>query len=421
MNVPGGSSEFRRHLMPCFEAPSGLQIHDAHGMYLETNVGRLLDAESGYWNVGLGHGWLRQGGESSPNYFADVSLVSHPAAEALANRLCMFTESEQVIFLTSGSSAIDCAIRIAFQATTSRRGHRSSVLSIKGAYHGSTALSLLAAGGSYGRWLPTGSLSVTSLGSWAFDPNLTEKDFEQLLDAENVDWPNIACFIFEPIQGAGGVRELNAKAYDAIAKRCLQAGALIVADEVATGIGRAGHLIRTERLAYRPDIVVLGKGLTNGSYPLSAVLLKPSIVDAIQGSTKHTALKYLWGETFGGAPEGCSAALRVLEAIREPGFLPSVRTNSLLMSSILIEALANAPLIEEVRCPDDAMMFGVKLTSKFAADAVRILMIGRGVRVINEGSSVILMPMLLMPNPQLREIASCLRGAIDDAAAPGRT
>lgn len=400
--------------MPCFEPLASLQVLGAHGIYLETNLGRLVDAESGFWNVPLGHGWGTSADASDKDYFSDVSLVTHPAAEALATRLCELTGFERVIFLTSGSAAVDCAIRLSFQATAEGRSIRPSLLSLKGAYHGSTGLALLAASGSYPRWMPVGSMSVTSLGPWVFNSHLNAATAREHLSNLGIDWGSLASFVFEPIQGAGGARQLSPVVFEAIAEQCRDAGTLVIADEVATGIGRAGEIIRSTQYTLSPDIVVLGKGLTNGRYPLSAVLLSKSVVNTIESSTRHTAVRYLWGETFGGTPRGCRTALEVLEEIATTTLLNDVRTRSRFTGTVLKDRLGAIDVVEEIRCPSNSMMFGIKVSTKVIAEAIRMAMLRRGFRVINEGATVLLMPMLRMPKRVLEEMVHELHDAIEE-------
>lgn len=190
----------------------------------------------------------------------------------------------------------------------------------------------------------------------------------------------------------------------------------MIADEVCTGIGRGGFLARSEVYENRPDILVLGKGLTNGEQPLSALLLSESVVSRIESSTNHPSVRYLWGETMGGTPAACMAALAVLEHVSNPTFLGKVRKTAASFKTLLVQTVGPLGPVVEVRAPHGAMMFGVKLASKSVADHACALALAKGVRLICEGSCIVLMPALVMQGRVWKRICSVMADSILEAA-----
>jgi adenosylmethionine-8-amino-7-oxononanoate aminotransferase len=389
--------------MPYYDRDETLpMVTGARGHYVHTSAGRLLDLASGYWSVPLGHGYGPIRNASRRTFFADLSSVRQRAAEELCDRLCDELGYARAILLTSGSSAVDCALRISMQATAAKRVRRNGFVSLKGCFHGSTALGLAVAGAGFDHWLPDSFATVQKPGTWVFDTRVDRRTADDLIDADGLHFSSVSALIVEPIQGAGGVRELAPAAYEALAERCWESGGLVVADEVATGIGRAGYLCRSQLYGKRPDIVVLGKGITNGEAPLSVVLLSQSVVDRIEASTRHTSVKWLWGETYGGSVTGaCDAAMQVLN-ILDDDFLASIRERSFSLGEYLRRQVPLGGAVSAVRTPPDAYMFGIGLETGEQAKRVRQWLQSAGIRVVHEGPNIVLMPMFTMSVRKLK-------------------
>lgn len=239
-------------------------------------------------------------------------------AEALAQRLP--GGLEQVIFGSSGSEAVEAALKTAVVATG-----RSGVLAFEGGYHGMSLGALSASHyretfrapfsgrtGPPARWLP-----------WDAGVSEVEAAFAQELPA---------AVIVEPVQGRGGCRAPTPGWLGSLRKVCDAAGVLLIFDEIFTGFGRAGALVLAGTDAADgvvPDLICLGKGLTSG-FPLSVCVGTVDVMAAwgsSQGEALHTS-------TFLGHPVGCAAALAVLELI-DGGLLEQARSLGRVMEDSL--------------------------------------------------------------------------------------
>jgi acetylornithine/succinyldiaminopimelate/putrescine aminotransferase len=206
------------------------------------------------------------------------------------------------VFGVSGGEAIDLALKLA-------RGHtgKQKIISASGAYHGHTGLALA-----------TGNAKYRD----PFGPNLPGfvqipfNDKKAL--AESVDG-DTAAVIFETIPATFGMPIPDRDFYAYALDLCHQNDALLILDEVQTGLGRTGAMWGFENFDVAPDIFVTGKGLSGGIYPITATCFKPELESFFQKDP------FVHISTFGGAEVGCPVALAVLDITSRPGFLENVR------------------------------------------------------------------------------------------------
>ena len=166
--------------------------------------------------------------------------------------------------------------------------------------------------------------------------------------------PNIAGFLVEPIQGEAGVYTPDENFISKARSLCSEYNVLLIADEIQTGIGRTGSLLavcgncscagdceRQENSYTRPDILILGKAISGGTYPVSAVLCDSSIMDVIQPG-QH-------GSTFGGNPMACSIAMEALEVIRDEKLTQNARHLGELFRTAMQEYIETSTIVLKVR------------------------------------------------------------------------
>jgi predicted acetylornithine/succinylornithine family transaminase len=198
----------------------------------------------------------------------------------------------QAFFCNSGAEANEAALKVARKATG-----RARVVALEGGFHGRT-LGALSATGQPAKWEGFGPL----VPGFAFArPNDVES-----LEAAVAPGGELAAIMLEPVLGEGGIVPLDVEFLSAAAEIAREVGALLVVDEVQTGLGRTGTFFAFEQLGLEPDLVTLAKGLGNG-LPIGALLARDGVADAI-GPGDH-------GSTFGGNPVACAAACAVVEAI----------------------------------------------------------------------------------------------------------
>ena len=226
-------------------------------------------------------------------------FISAQRAE-LAARLAAITpgDIQYTIFGVGGGEAIDCAIKVARGST-----RRLKIVSAFGAYHGHTGLALAAGEAKYRE--PFGPLPPGFV-------QIPFNDVEALAAAVDRD---TAAVIFETVPATLGMPIPAREFYPAVREICDRTGALFIADEVQTGLGRTGRMWGVDCYGVVPDILVTAKGLSGGMYPISATCLRPPLMDFFRDDP------FIHVSTFGGAEIGCAVALAMLDIVTAPGFL----------------------------------------------------------------------------------------------------
>jgi acetylornithine aminotransferase/acetylornithine/N-succinyldiaminopimelate aminotransferase len=256
------------------------------------------------------------------------NLFFHPYQAPLAERLTKASGLPRAFFCNSGTEAVEGCLKFArrfwFTAGTPRR----QFIAFERGFSGRTM----------------GALSTTWDAHYRdpFGPLVPDVRFvsnddpDDLLAAVSED---TAAIIAEPIQGEGGVRPLPPQIVAAIDRACSSTGALYIADEVQSGLGRTGRMFHAASLGLRPDLIAVGKAL-GGGMPIGAVLVSERVAASISPGDH--------GTTYGGNPLACRAALAVLETL-ENGLLDHVRTIGTVFEQGLRELARAHPTVVDVR------------------------------------------------------------------------
>lgn len=322
----------RRHVWHPFTQaatePPPIPIKSAHGANLVGTDGRIyLDLISSWWVNLHGHGEpsiadaiARQARALEQVVFAGFT---HEPAVTLAARLAGLLPQplERVFFSDNGSTAVEVALKLAWQYWRNKGAARRHFLAFEGGYHGDT-FGAMAAGRGSGFYQPFQDLlfDVELLpypATWTGDGEVEAKEAASLaaLDAWlDKNAAATAALIVEPlIQGAGGMRMCRPEFLRGVAARIKQAGALLIFDEVMTGFGRTGDLFAATKAAIVPDIICLAKGLTGGFLPLAVTVATPEIYQAFLASSFDRAFAH--GHSYTANPLGCAAALASLDLL----------------------------------------------------------------------------------------------------------
>lgn len=278
-----------------------------------------------------------------------------------------------VFLCNSGTEAIEAAIKFARILTG-----RKKVVALKRAFHGRTFGALSAT------WNPKYREPFEPLvpGFVHVDPEDTE-ELEKVIDEET------AAFIFEPVQGEGGVYPLSGEYLKLAQELCQKRGALFIADEVQTGFCRTGRFFAFQRYELSPDLVCLAKGMAGG-LPIGAVVLRESLGKI--PSRTH-------GSTFGGNPLSCSAARAAIRFMREN----ELDRRAEVLGKLFIEGLRSisSPIIREVR--GLGLMIGVEL-KKRSAPYLKALA-DEGVLALQAGPTVMrFLPPLVITEEEVRYV-----------------
>ena len=358
------------HLFPCFTR-ADISFTRGDGAWLFGVDGRrYLDFATGIAVTGLGHSHRELVNilASQVRKLWHVSnAVRIPQQEELARLLCETTFADRAFFSNSGAEAIETAIKTArryyFVAGATERYR---IVTFEGGFHGRT-LATIAAGGRKkyleGFGPPMVGFDIVPFG-----------DLNALAAACTAE---TAAVLLEPIQGESGVRTMSVDALREVRRICDRHGALLILDEVQTGVGRTGRLFAYQGTGVTPDILAAAKGLGNG-IPVAACLATEK---AAAGMTPGTH-----GSTFGGNPLAMAVARKVIEIISGESFLAEVRRKGDLLRTGLEALVVDYPgAFAEVR--GDGLLLGVKCVPPLemvvsAARAHRLLAVAAGDNVL---------------------------------------
>jgi len=343
------------------------QLSDAHSFTLTITDPRLPEKElgvtdmfSGMWHMGFGHDDMSAHEDLA---LPTIKYTNNVRDEAVA-MLCELFGYKGVVLGLNGSDATDAAIRIAQSLTG-----RTKVLALEEGYHGCTMAAALAGRDLNRRGLPKTLQELFdggTIGRWAFMETVDEKVMEEELG--KIPWSELGVFIFEPVQGSAGGWRLNPLVYEAIARKCHEHGAFVIADEIMTGIGRCGHLALTQTYQPQPDMLLLGKMLGNG-VPVSAVLVNEAI--ASKQLRLHRTGYYTM--TNAGNLAGCKAILQTLKRVTMPGFLEEIREKIEDLEPVFHAQFIDCPGVKSVRSYGLFLTLGV--SSQELADMVHLALL----------------------------------------------
>jgi adenosylmethionine-8-amino-7-oxononanoate aminotransferase len=343
-------------------------IERGEGVWLYTTGGeKILDACSGGAMVSsLGNGAteiVEAGARQAERiaYFYMDHFTNEPM-EKLADRLIgLAPEMARVRFASSGSEANETALRLARQYHVDRgEADRWKVISPGQAYHGSTMATMALTGRMHTIQEPYSAYLSPHLhippSTWRFDPSGQAALDELDKRLEQAGAGSVAAFFCEPISAAA----LPAYSppdhfWHGLAERRKKHGFLICFDEVVTGMGRVGTWFAYQQMPIEPDIVTVGKGLGAGYAPISAVLCKQHVYEAIAAGSRAFDL----GHTWDGAPQSCAVGLAVVDALESGRLVERVRDRGPRLRDELEGALKGNPMIHEVR--GRGFLLGVEL------------------------------------------------------------
>ena len=321
------------HLLPVY-ARYPIVMDRGEGVYLlDVDGRRYLDMMAGLGVNALGHAHPRMLAAMADQAARLVHLSPHysnPHPSHLAERLCEISGMTGVFFSTGGSEAVEGALKLArsFGARNfSARKHE--IVALRSSYHGRTF----------------GSLSVTGQQKYQadFGPILPgvhfvdRNDIAQLEAAVNSD---TCAILIEPLLGEGGVHECTPAFLQAARRIAKTHGAVLIFDEIQSGLARTGRWFAYEPSGVRPDILILGKPL-GGGLPLSAILVTDDLFHAF-GMARH-------GSTLGGSPFACRLGLEFLSIVEDEDILARVTENGAHLRRRLAEIAASSDVAVEAR------------------------------------------------------------------------
>ena len=398
----------------------------ARGMYYETPDGRqVLDGTAGLWCVNAGHGRERIADAVAAQIrkldYASSFQLGHPLAFECADRITALAprDLDYVFFGNSGSEAVDSALKIAlaYHRANGNAG-RVRLIGRERSYHG-VGFGGVSVGGiakhraAFGNLLPyVDHLPAThdlahqaySRGEPAWGAHLAD----ELLRIINVhDASTIAAVIVEPVAGSTGVLPPPQGYLERLRQICDRHGILLIFDEVITGFGRLGAAFAAQRWGVLPDILTCAKGLTNGSIPMGATLVRSHVYDTVtKAGTGGPELAH--GYTYSGHPVACAAAITTLDIYRDEGLFERAAELAPYWEQAL-HSLKGLPHVVDIR--NCGLLGAVEFEAVpgktgFHAQAVHNAAFERGVLVRGVGESLVASPPLIIERSEIDRLVA---------------
>ncbi len=429
------------HLHP-FSDPAGLKkdgvrvIESAEGVYLRDSDGnRILDGMAGLWCVNLGYGRPELVEAACHQmkelpYYNTFFKTTHNPAIKLAEKLSEITPKHMnhVFFTGSGSECNDTVLRMARHYWASKgQPEKQIFISRENAYHGSTV-----AGASLGGMKPMhkqGGLPIPGIVHiqqpyWygeggdlcpeAFGLKAAQALEEKILELGE---DNVAAFIAEPIQGAGGVIVPPETYWPEIKRILSKYDILLVVDEVICGFGRTGEWFGSDYYSLQPDMMPMAKGMSSGYLPIGGVMVSDRVVDVLEagGDFNH-------GFTYSGHPTAAAVALENIRILQEEKVVENARTTVGPYLQKRWAELANHPLVGETR--GVGMVAALEITNNkeartrfddngTAGTVCRDFCFKNGLVMRAVGDTMIISPPLVISHAEIDELVTKARKCLD--------
>jgi len=376
-----------------FVSGEGALLRDAEG-------GEWLDLLAGIAVVNLGHAHpavTRAVAAQAARLVHTSNLFLTTPGLALAERLTglLGWDDGRVFLAQCGATANEAAIKLARRHGKRQHPGKFRLVALEGSFHGRT-LGALEATGQPAKREPFAPLA-------GFVDHVPADDAEAMARAVG---PDTCAVLLEVVQGEGGVRPVASDVLAAAQDACRRHDALLMLDEVQTGIGRTGSWFAHQQTLLQPDVITLAKGLGNGM-PIGAVVARGRAAEALEPGDH--------GTTFGGNPVTCAAALAVLDTIAAEGLLADVATRAAQFRLGLADLGARTGLVREVR--GLGLLLGVVLDQPLAREVEARC---RAARVIVNAVApdvIRLAPPLVITPSQVEHALEVLTAAIVAAAA----
>ncbi len=391
-------------------------LSKAAGMYYESADGRrILDGVAGLWCCNAGHGHPRIveaiGQSAAALDYAPTFQMGHPRAYELADRLAALApgDLDHVFFTCSGSESVDTALKIAL-AYHRQRGEagRTRLIGRERAYHGvgfggisvggiaanRKQFAALLPGCDHLRHTHDPVRNAFSRGLPAHGAELAD-DLERLVALH--DASTIAAVIVEPVSGSTGVLPPPKGYLERLRAICDRHGILLIFDEVITAFGRLGGAFAAAVFGVVPDLITTAKGLTSGSVPMGAVLVRKGIYEAFMHGPEQS-IELFHGYTYSAHPLAVAAGIATLDVYRDERLFERAAELALYFENA-VHSLATAPHVVDIR--NCGLMAGIELEPRPGQPTVRAMEVLQrcfeaGVLIRATGETLALSPPLII-------------------------
>ncbi len=390
-------STFDEVMLPNYNPSSVIPVKGAGCEVWDSEGKRYLDLAGGIAVNGLGHCHpdLVEALQDQAQQLWHVSNVwtNGPALE-LASKLIDHTFAERVFFCNSGGEANEAALKtVRKYAKDHFSEDKTEIIAFNNSFHGRTMFTV-----------SVGGQPKYTKGFEPLPPGITHIDFNNLELLEQTISDRTCAVMMEPIMAEGGIINGDEAFYRGVRELCDKHNALLIFDEVQTGVGRTGELYAYMGTPIVPDIVTSAKAL-GGGFPIGAMLTTKKIADSMVVGTH--------GSTYGGNPLACRVASKVLDIVTAPGFLEQVKSKRELFDQRLNEINAKYGVFTEIR--GRGLLIGCALTDAWQGQARLFLnaSVDQGLMTLVAGPDVIRMaPPLIITEAEINEAMDCFDRAV---------
>lgn len=329
------------------------------------------------------------------------NVFTNEPALALAAKLNEATFSEKVFFANSGAEANEAALKLARRYAIDHYGeHKNHIIAFQQGFHGRTFFTVT-----------VGGQAAYSDGFGPKPGEVYHCEYNNLSQLEALISDKTCAVMMEPMQGEGGVIPADPDFAKAVRSLCDKHNALLIFDEVQTGVGRTGHLYAYMGLGVTPDILTTAKSL-GGGFPIGAMLTTSAIAEHLKPGTH--------GSTYGGNPLGCAVALAVLDVINTPEVLTGVSAKETLFRTHLMQINEEFKVFEEVR--GKGMLLGCALSDAYKGRAKDFMSAAaeHGLMCLIAGANVIrFAPSLVIPDEDIKDGLAKFKLAVQSVVQAG--
>lgn len=318
--------------------------------------------------------------EQSKKFWHVSNYLTNEPAINLAKKLTELTFAENIFFSNSGTEANEAAIKIARKFHSSKGQKRNEIVSFQNSFHGRSLLNI-----------SLGSSDMHRNGFEPLMPGIKHGNFNDLASLEDLITDQTAAVIVEPVQGEAGVYAASKEFIKELRKESSKKGAILIIDEVQSGVGRTGSLYSYMDYDIEPDIVTSAKGL-GGGIPIGATLTTKMVGESMQPGTH--------GSTFGGNPMACAVANEVIDIVSDQKFLDGVKEKESVFLNLLSE-FEVSKVFSAIR--SSGLWIGCDLIDRNANDVIN-LAYEEGLIMVSAGTNCLrLAPALNISNDEIEE------------------
>ena len=313
------------------------------------------------------------------------NVMTNEPALRLAKKLTDATFAEKVYFANSGAEANEAALKLARRFALDNFGeHKSQIISFNKGFHGRTFFTVT-----------VGGQAAYSDGFGPKPGDVVHCDYNDLAAFEALISDNTCAVMMEPLQGEGGIVSPEAEFVQGVRELCTKHNALLIFDEVQTGVGRTGELYAYQGLNVTPDILTTAKAL-GGGFPIGAMITTTDIAKHLKIGTH--------GSTYGGNPLACAVAEAAFDTVNDEAVLNGVKEKEALFRELLTTINDKYNVFSEIR--GKGLLLGGVVTEQYKGRAKDFLVAGvkEGVMSLVAGADVVrFTPSLVIPEADIRE------------------